>query len=33
MTHENLLSNELIRAKSLPEEDYEADVSSVRPSS
>ena len=33
VTHENLLSNKLIRVKSLLEEDYEADVSSVRPPS
>lgn len=33
VTHENLLSNQLMRVKSLPEEDYEADVSNVRPSS
>ena len=33
VTHDNLFSNKLIRVKSLLEEDYEADVSSVRPSS
>ena len=33
MTHENLFSNQSIKVKSLPEEDYEAEASSVRPSS
>ena len=33
MTHDDLFSNKLIRVKSLLEEDYEADVSSVRPPS
>ena len=33
MTHDDLFSNKLIRVKSLLEEDYEADVSSIRPPS
>ena len=33
VTHDDLFSNKLIRVKSLLEEDYEAEASSVRPSS
>ena len=33
MKRENLVSNESIRVKLLPEKDYEADVSRVSPSS